>query len=283
MAEPTGDDSELWELVELDGSRVWALPRSGQTCRIRSTTHGGVLQPDGAPETRVPLKAGDADGTGSLWTIHAGEGSRFRIEHGDSRFVLNISANTGRPILSADEGRADGRFHFDSVASPPARLQWSHGLGTKSEVVVSPDHSTNYVVDAEIDGLRIQSRVAVTVALSFDEWMDDWFGDAPPDDPDGDGDGAPLLLEYARGSDPKRADSSGWQQGTAASDGNLILRWSRNREAIGTWTPEVSTDLARWDPVESQLTTDPGQITLTSPMGGDTARFFRLRFDALVE
>lgn len=282
MAEPAGDDGELWELVEPNGSRVWALPHPGRPCRIRSATHGGFIQPDGTPQNSLPVKSGAAVGTESLWTLHPDGGSKFRIEHAESGLVLNISGTTGLPILWTDEGHANERFHLDSLSSPPARLHWSHGLGVEPSVVVTPQHSTTYVAAAEIDGLWIESRATVTVTRSFDEWLADWFGAATPESPDEDGDGIPLVLEYARGSDPTDPDAPGWQQQSIAPDGTLTLSWARNPEALGTWTPETSTDLEHWDPVESGLATHAEQLAVTLPLE-PTARFFRLRFETSPE
>jgi O-glycosyl hydrolase len=278
MSEPAGNDGERWQLVEPDGSRVWALPHTGRTCRIRSSTHGGVLQPEGTPAAAVPLTAGESGGTESLWTIQRDEGSGFRIEHSDSGLVLNISSSTGLPILGADEGRRSERFHFDSVASPPARLQWSHGLGSGSEIIVSPLHSTSYVVDAEMDGLRLQSRVAVTVTRTFDEWMSDWFGATRPEneDGDGDGDGVPLVLEYARGSDPLRSDAAGWQEFDLQS---RSISWKRNPEALGTWTVETSTNLQTWEPTTLPVDPSPDRLTVTLPEILPDRSFFRLKFN----
>lgn len=284
MTDPTGDDGELWQLVEPDGGRVWALPHLARPCRIRSTTHGGFLQPDGTAESSATLKADAVGGSQSLWTLQPDSGSRFRIEHIDSGLVLNISGNRDIPILWADEGSGNERFHFDSVSSSPARLQWSHGLGSAPEIIVTPHQSTTYVVHAEIDGLQIESRVSVTVTRSYDDWLADWFGDTPPETDDGDGDGMPLVLEYARGADPARADAAGWQDHAIAPGAPLTISWTRSPEAIGTWTPEQSSDLDHWIPVESGVSSGPHEITLTLPFPeGAAANFFRLHFEASEE
>lgn len=276
MSEPDGDDGERWELVEPDGSRIWAMPHNGRPCRIRSSTHGGFLQPDGAPLANAPLKTGEPGGTESLWTIQPADDTGFRIEHPDSGLVLSLSSSTGLPILGADEGRRSERFHFDSMASPPARIQWSHGLGSGSEIIVSPLHSTTYVVDAEIDGFRFQSRVAVIVTRAFDEWMSDWFGGAVPENDDGDGDGVPLLLEYAHGSDPLRADAAEWQELDLQS---RSLSWTRNPEALGTWTVETSTNLQTWEPTTFPVDPSPDHLTVKLPEILPERSFFRMKFN----
>ena len=131
------------------------------------------------------------------------------------------------------------------------------------------------VVDAEIDGLPLQSRVAVTVTRSFDEWLGDWFGAALPENEDSDGDGVPLALEYARGSDPLRPDAAGWQEFDLPS---RSLSWTRNPEALGTWTVETSLDLQTWNPTTLPVDPSPDRLTVTLPGTLPDRGFFRARF-----
>jgi hypothetical protein len=106
--------------------------------------------------------------------------------------------------------------------------------------------------------------------------MSDWFGGAVPENDDGDGDGVPLLLEYAHGSDPLRADAAEWQELDLQS---RSLSWTRNPEALGTWTVETSTNLQTWEPTTFPVDPSPDHLTVKLPEILPERSFFRMKFN----
>ncbi|WP_189566736.1 glycoside hydrolase [Roseibacillus persicicus] len=276
MADPKGRTSEIWELVDAEDGRIWSTPEPGRICRIRSVQSDLYLQPDGENASRGDVLGTSAEtGETSQWMVDETASSRYRLTHLGSGLVLNISGATGLPILWPDTGVGNDRFHFDSLDLEPATLRWSHRLGDAPAIQATPVNSTNYTVHANFEGNSVSATTRVTVQRTFSEWSLDWLGELAPEDDDRDLDGVPLLLEYARGSNPLAKDSTGWEQVELSSH---TVSWVRNTEALGSWTIEQSENLEDWRPSELPLREFSDRLEIELSNTHEPSAYFRLRF-----
>jgi O-glycosyl hydrolase len=278
MKLPTGAAGESWELVEPGGGRIWMFPETGRNCWIRSVSTGRSLAPlDGLLVQDTPLIPAEAGGAAQEWRIDPDVFGKHRILHVASGLVLNISGATGLPILWPDVNVGNDRFHLDSTGAPPTRLSWSHGLGSGTSVTVSPQTTRTITAHADEDGWSTSSSTTIVVRRSFEEWAQLWFGETVAADSDADGDGASALLEFSRGSNPRMPESpSAWQK---AVDQEFV--WQINREALGAWQVQASTDLLNWQGEESGLfaiTANTADEIRALPTAGDERVFLRIAF-----
>lgn len=93
-------------------------------------------------------------------------------------------------------------------------------------------------------------------------------------DADTDGDGLPNLLEYALGSSPVSAASTGVAT-IESADGRLSLSYQRLRDEL-TYLVESSTDLATWTAADVDQGGAGPQVTASTPLDGGR-KFLRLR------
>lgn len=281
MKLPTGASEESWELVEPGGARVWSFPETGRTCWIRSVSDGRCLVPqDGLLVQNTPLILAEAGGAAQEWRIEPDVLGKLRILHVASGLVLNISGATGLPILWPDVNVGNDRFHLDSIATSPLRLSWSHGLGSGTSVTISPQATSTVTAHAEEDGWSTSASTTIVVRRSFEEWSRLWFDGTLAADSDGDGDGASALLEYSRGSNPQRAEAaSAWQEATESE-----ILWQINREALGVWRVQASTDLLNWQGEASglfEITGSSPEEIRARPSAGAARLFLRLAFQTV--
>jgi hypothetical protein len=278
MKLPTGASEESWELVEPGGGRGWMFPETGRNCWIRSVSSGRCLAPQGGLlAANTPLIPAEAGGVALEWRIEPEAFGKLRILHVASGLVLNISGATGLPILWPDVNVGNDRFHLDSINAAPMRLSWSHGLGNGTGVTLSPQSTSTITAHANEDGWSTSASTTIVVRRSFEEWAQLWFGESVAVDSDGDGDGTSALLEFSRGSNPRMPESpSAWQEAVA---GQVI--WRINREALGAWQVQASTDLFDWKGEEGGLfattVNSPDEIRAV-PMAGAARVFLRLAF-----
>lgn len=133
------------------------------------------------------------------------------------------------------------------------------------------------------DGRSLQSGMVKPAPVSHAEWIALHFGDnggeaGPSDDPDGDG--VVNLLEYALGSDPKRADPG---KGPRVSTFGNMLRVSleKNPRADAMVRLEKSVDLKTWTPITGDVLDDrPHLLEAAMPVDSNKRTWF---FRAVVE
>lgn len=277
MKLPTGDSGETWELVEPGGDRIWMFPETGRSCWIRAVASGRCLAPlDGVLLQDTPLIPAEAGGPAQEWRMEPDAFGKHRILHVASGLVLNISGATGLPILWPDVNVGNDRFHLDSIHAPPMKLSWSHGLGGETSVTLAPQSSQTITAHAEEDGWSASAATQVVVRRTYEEWAQLWFGKTVLPESDDDGDGASALLEYSRGSNPLVADASiPWQDIEAET-----ATWRVNREALGVWQIQSSSDLVEWrdDDGSFEILEQSADRVRAGILPGQGKIFLRLRF-----
>lgn len=278
MKLPTGAPGESWELVEPGGGRIWMSPETGRNCWIRSVSTGRCLAPqDGLPAQNAPLIAAETGGAAREWRIEPDDAGKLRIVHVASGLLLNISGATGLPILWPDANAGNDRFHLDSISGTPMRLSWSHGLGNGTSAADSPHSTRTITASVDQDGWSASATTTIVVRRSFEEWARLWQGGTVESESDEDGDGASALLEYSRGSNPLVPEpSSAYQQVT----GSEVI-WRINREALGDWHVQASTDLLDWHGEESGLfsiNAESADEIRAAPGHGSERLFMRIAF-----
>jgi hypothetical protein len=190
--------------------------------------------------------------------------------------VLNISGATGLPILWPDVNVGNDRFHLDSIDGSPMKLSWSHGLGSETSVTLTPQYSRTITAHAEEDGWSASAATQVVVRRTYEEWAQLWFGEIVLPGSDDDGDGASALLEYSSGSNPLVADASiPWQDIDAET-----VTWRVNREALGVWQVQSSSDLVEWRNGDGsfEILEQSADLVRAAILPGQGRIFLRLRF-----
>ena len=285
MTLPRGSQSENWELVETGGSRTWPTLEPGRPCWIRSVSTRRYLSPkENRSDPGTPLGLAISPRASAVWVVEDTGSAQFRIRHAESGLLLNISRQTGKPILWTEEDSGNSRFYFDSLDEDPFELHWSHDLGTATIQTVSPSQTTTYTVHGVRGGLPISASTTVLVRKTFAQWSTDWFGsDAANPTADFNGSGASNLLEYGRGTDPLRpAGDFSWPT-IKPRAGGFVFSWFKNPEALGTWELESSNNLTTWQtPPASNVVLEEDQETIEAHVLSNESEcfFIRLRFSA---
>ena len=144
-------------------------------------------------------------------------------------------------------------------------------------LTLDPKLANTHVGRLDNDGTTL--GVTLTTRRTFATWADSFNLGGAAASSDGDGDGLSLLLEYAFGLDPTRADRSPLVVTTQTSPtGALVLTFPWHRGSLDfTWRAETSTTLATgsWTTAASVTTlitpnSDPAlaTVTLTIPVTG---------------
>ena len=141
------------------------------------------------------------------------------------------------------------------------------GLHPFTVIVTDPDYSGDL------------SGTFHLTARSYDSWCEQWIHGLSPTlangSADPDSDGRPNRMEYAMGSDPLRFDDV---PAITRHDGSVQLIYNQRREMVGfTLTPQFSSDLRAWEPIDS-VTKAEGDLVETKSVTCPPGRgFLRLR------
>jgi hypothetical protein len=151
-------------------------------------------------------------------------------------------------------------------------------LGSGLDQTVSPDRTTEYVVQAQRGGVVVSDAALVIVQRTFEEWSADWHEAVVDPLDDLDEDGVVEVMEYARGSDPLRSESGLLWGALREGDAGQEFVWEKSREALGVWRVEVSMDLMEWDDAPMDAVRETGEEIVVEVEEGMDRRFYRLRF-----